>query len=300
VSEILGHATGAVLTLLVAVLVIVLVGRWLGRNPDPARALLARAGDLPVLRWIRRRYGVLFFLLSMRLGPGWALVINLAAGLGLLFVGGLALAWVVRTVVEYSGLSAVDAAIGRLMADQRASDVDSAARAVVSILNGPVLIGVVAVVAIVLGWRARAWRGDLVGILGTVGAFLPLVVLALAADRLWPDPVGGDIGRGFLPTQATVVTASLCTLAWLVARQVRWLWAVTAWTSAAVGIVVVVGSRMYLGWTYASEAVTSVLLGALWTAMFMVASATRDRVAAGETAQADGSGPRPAGSATAR
>jgi undecaprenyl-diphosphatase len=280
VSEILGRATGAVLTLLISIVAIVLAGRWLGRNPDPARALMTRAANLPPLRWLRRRYGVLFFLLSMQIGAGWALLINLVAGLALLFAGGLVLAWLIRTVVDYSGLSAVDAAIGRWMDEQRASDVDSAARAVVSVLHGPVLITVVALVALILGWRARAWRGDLISLLGTVGAFLPLVVLALAANRLWPDPVGGADGRGFLPTQGIIVTASMCTLAWLIGRQVGWLWAVTAWTGAAVVVVVVVGARMYLGWTYASEAVTSVLLGTLWTSVFMVAWATRDRAEA--------------------
>jgi undecaprenyl-diphosphatase len=283
VSEILGRATGAVFALLASVLVIVLVGRWLGRNPDPARALLTRAGNLPMLRWLRRRYGVLFFLLSMQIGAGWALLINLATGLALLFVGGLALAWLVRTLVDYSGLSEVDTAIARLLREQQASDVDSAAMAIVSTVRGSFLIVLVALVALVLGWRSRAWRGDLVSLLGTVGAFLPLVLLAVAADHLLPDPDAATApGRAFLPTQNTIVTASLCTLAWLVGRHVRWPWAVTAWTGAAVGVVVVVGARLYLGWSYASEAVTSVLLGVLWTAVFMVAWATRDRAAQAE------------------
>jgi membrane protein DedA with SNARE-associated domain len=270
VSQVLGRATGAVFALLACVVAIVLVGRWLGRNPDPARALLTRAGNLPVLRWFRRRYGVLFFLLSMQLGAGWALLVNLVGGLALLFAGGLLLVWLVRTVVEYSGLSALDAAIARLLRDQQASDVDSAATAIVSIARGPFLIVAVAVVAGVLAWRFRTWRGDMVSVLGTAGAFLPLVVLALVADK----------GLSFLPTQNTVVTASMCTLAWLVARHVRWPWAVTAWTVAAVGVVVVVGARMYLGLSYASEAATSVLLGVLWTAVFMVAWTTRDRAEA--------------------
>jgi undecaprenyl-diphosphatase len=222
----------------------------------------------------------LFFLLSMQIGAGWAMLINLAAGLALLFAGGLLLVWVVRTVVEYSGLSALDEAIARLLREQQASDVDSAATAIVSIVRGPFLIVAVAIVAAVLGWRFRTWRRDLVGVLGTVGAFLPLVVLALVADQGLPHPeAGGAPGGSFLPTQNTVVTASLCTLAWLVARHVRWPWAVTAWTAAAVGVVVVVGARLYLGWSYASEAATSVLLGVLWTAVFMVAWATRDRAA---------------------
>jgi undecaprenyl-diphosphatase len=76
-----------------------------------------------------------------------------------------------------------------------------------------------------------------------------------------------------------VVTASLCTLAWLLARYAGRPWAIMAWSGAAVGVTVVVGARLYLGWTNASEAVTSVLLGVLWTAVFMVAWSTRSRTA---------------------
>ena len=42
----------AVLVLVAALVAVVLAGRWLGRNPDPARALLTRAARLPPLRWL--------------------------------------------------------------------------------------------------------------------------------------------------------------------------------------------------------------------------------------------------------
>ena len=103
VSRYLGKATGAVLILLVSIVVIVLVGRWLGRNPDPARALAARAAALPPLRWLTQRYGVLFFLLSMHIGTGWALLLNLAAGLALLFVIGLGLSWLMGSSCGRAG-----------------------------------------------------------------------------------------------------------------------------------------------------------------------------------------------------
>ena len=79
------------------------------------------------------------------------------------------------------------------------------------------------------------------------------------------------------PNQNAIVTASLCTLAWLLARQTRWPFAVAAWTGAAVGVITVAAARLYVGWSSASETVTSMLLGVLWTAVFMVAWATRDR-----------------------
>jgi membrane protein DedA with SNARE-associated domain len=267
VSRVLGRATGAVLVLLVAIVAIVLVGRWLGRNPDPVRALLGRAARLPPLRWVTQRYGVLFFLLSMQTGTGWALLINLATGLLLLFVIGLGLAWLTGTLVRHSGLSLVDNAIADWIAQRRAEGVANTALTVVSVVRGSLLIVVVALVALVLAWRTKAWRGDLVSLVGSAGAFVPLVVLAVVVDVAQP-------------TQNAVVTAGLCTLAWLLARHAHWSRAVAAWTVATVGVVTISAARLYIGWESASETVTAVLLGVLWTAVFMVAWATRDRAEA--------------------
>ncbi|GAB2961188.1 hypothetical protein GCM10027280_57460 [Micromonospora polyrhachis] len=302
VSRVLGDATGAVLGLIATIVVIALVGRWLGRNPDPVRALLARAGGLPPLRWVTRRYGVLFFLLSMRIGPGWALLINLVAGLALLFAIGLTLAWLLGVVVRHSGLSVVDGAVAGWFAGRRTEGVVDVTVDVISVLRGPFLIVVVALVAVVLGWRTRAWRGDLVSVVGTVGAFVPLVLLAVVADLAQPDlPPPSDLAATpdgttpseppsagvsspvtLFPTQNAVVTASLCTLAWLLTRRAHWPVAVAVWTVATVGVVTISGARLYLGWSSASETVTSVLLGVLWTAVFMVAWATRDRAVGGD------------------
>ncbi|ROT31407.1 DedA family protein [Micromonospora sp. HM5-17] len=274
VSHYLGRATGAVLLLIVFIVVIVLVGRWLGRNPDPARALLARATALPPLRWLVQRYGVLFFVLAIRIGPGWTLVTNLVAGLALLFVVGLALAWLLDLLVAQSGLAVVDSTIAEWFAARRTEEVAELARATIGVLRGPVLILVVAVVAAVLGWRSRPWRADLLSVVGTAGAFVPLVVLALVADLTGP---GRSSPVGLFPAQNALVVASLGTLAWLLGRNSRWPVAVAAWTVAAVGVVTVAGARLYVGWSSASETVTSMLLGGLWTAVFMVAWVTRDR-----------------------
>ncbi|SCL15665.1 undecaprenyl-diphosphatase [Micromonospora nigra] len=272
VSRLLGQATGAVLVLVAALVAVVLAGRWLGRNPDPVRVLLGRAGAWVPVRWLRARYGVLFFLLSMHIGPAWTLLANLAAGLLLLFAGGLAIAWVLGAVVRHSGLAVVDGAIAGWFAQRRTPGAMDVTMAGVSVLRGSFLIVVVAVVAAVLAWRHRPWRADLLSVVGTVGAFVPLVVLAVVADLAGP---GGD--GAALPTQNAVVTASLCTLAWLLSRQARWPVAVAAWTVAVAGVVGTGGARLYLGWSTASGTVTSVLLGAAWTAVFMVAWATRDR-----------------------
>lgn len=299
VSELLGRATGAVLVLLVCLLGVVLAGRWLGRNPDPARALAARAAALPPLRWLRSRYGVLFFLVGMRVGPVWTLLINLALGLALLFAVGLAAAALLEAVVRHSGLGVLDGLVADWFAARRTPGVADAALTAVSVLRGWVLITAVALVAAVVARRYRPWRADLLGVVGTVGAAVPLVLLVVVADLTGPG--GPDRVRDLFPGQNAVVTASFGTLAWLLARGARWPVAVALWTVASAGVVAVTGARLYLGWSTVTGTASSVLLGAAWTTVFVVAWATRERVAnaAGRSGPVPGSefaGPEPSGS----
>ncbi|MFG1885146.1 DedA family protein [Micromonospora sp. NPDC049102] len=286
VSRVLGRATGAALALLAGLLGVVLAGRWLGRNPDPARALLSRAAALPPVRWLGARYGVLFFLLAMRIGPAWTLLLNLAAGLLLLFAAGLAIAGLLAVVVRNSGLAALDGAIGAWFTARRTPDAADATLVVVSLVRGWVLIVLVAMVAAVLAWRNRPLRTDLLSVVGTAGAFVPLVMLAVVAELTGAT---GDGAHEAVPfsTQNAVVAASLCTLAWLVSRSARWPVAVAAWTAAAAGVLGVAAARLYLGLETTSGTAAAVLLGVLWTVVFVVAWATRDR-AVGDREQSAG------------
>jgi undecaprenyl-diphosphatase len=173
----------------------------------------------------------------------------------------------------------VDAVIARWITEQRTSTVAGAAETVTRVLNGSALVVVVAVVALGLAAHRRAWRTDLVGLAGSAGAFVPL--LAAAADLAgggaftWAAPVA------VFSTQCAVATAALCTLAWLLTRHARWPRALAGWTAATVGVVLVVGVRLYLGADTASGTVTAVLLGAMWPALFMIAWSTRDRATGG-------------------
>lgn len=273
VAEALGRATTAVLMLAVVVVAIVLAGRWLGRHPDPVRTLAARLAAPRPFRWANQRYGRGAGRLAARIGTGPVLVAHIAAGVVLLFGFGILLSWLVQVVVGHSGLSAVDTVVAGWFAERRAGPVTGAAEAVAAVLRASTLSAVVAVVAVALAARTRLWRGDLVEVLGTAGAFVPLVVLAVVAELTG----GHAAAAGWRSTQIAVATAALCTLAWLLARRVRWPAAVAAWTLAAVGIVLLVAARLYLGRDTTSATVTAVLLGALWPVVLMVAWATRTR-----------------------
>ncbi|QSB12947.1 DedA family protein [Natronosporangium hydrolyticum] len=275
-AEVFGRATTALLLLLLVIVGIVLAGRWLGRHPDPVRALLSWLDATVVAQYLRRRTGAL----AARWGAGWALVVNLIVGMGALLGLGLLLSWVVQLTVDHSGLWRADAAVDQWFADRRVAPLVTATELVTTVLRGSVLVLLVAVVAVTLALRRRArlYR-DLIGVLGSAGAFLPLVLLALAADLTGGDPPARPVvPGGMFATEVAVSTAAVCTLTWLATRHARWPWAVAGWTAGVIAVVILATARLYPGWHTASETVTAVLLGALWTSVFMIAWATRARV----------------------
>ena len=286
VAEVFGRATGALFWLVLVIVGLVVVGQYLGRHPDPVAALGNRLAGWPPLRFVGWAYRTGFHWLVERIGVGGAVAVNVLGGVVALFAVGYALTWAVDSLVSDSGLPLVDAPILRWAGAQRAPSAVQAAEVTLSILRGTYLVILVGLVAAVLNWRSPVWRADLLGVLGTGGAFVPLVLIALAAD--WERGPGTTPPIAPFGNQNAVVAASVGILAWLLSRRFGWGAAVAAWTAAVTTIVVVGAARIYLGWSLPSEAVASTLLGGLWVLIFVVAWHTRDRVRAAGISQAPG------------
>ncbi len=280
VTAVFGQASSAVLAFALLVAALVLIGRYLGRYPDPVAAAGQRLAALPPLRFVERAYRSGFAWLTDRVGVGGAVAVNVLGGAVVLLGVGYALTWTVDGLVRHSGLLLVDPLLTRWAARHRSPLAVRATTDTLLTLRASFLVLLVGLVAVALNWRSRVWRADLAGVLGTVGAFVPLVIITLVTD--WERGQAATPRPSFFPNQTAVVAASLGMLAWLLSRRFGWRLAVPAWT-AAVGLAVVVGAgRVYLGWSWPSEVVASTLLGALWVLVFMVAWHTRDRVRAGE------------------
>jgi len=285
VTSVFGQASSAVFAFALLVIAIVLVGRYLGRYPDPLAATGQRLAALPPLRFLDRAYRAGFRWLTDRVGIGGAVAVNVVGGAVVLLGVGYALTWTVDSLVRHSGLLLVDPMVSRWAASHRSPPAVRATTDTLLALRGSFLVILVGLVAIVLNWRSRVWRADLAGVLGTVGAFVPLVIIALVTD--WERPANATPRPGFFPNQTAVVATSLGMLAWLLSRRFGWRLAVPAWT-AAVGAAVVVGAgRVYIGWSWPSEVIASTLLGGLWVLVFMVAWHTRDKARAGESDRSD-------------
>ncbi len=276
VSGLFGRATSAILLLVLVIAALILVGRYLGRHPDPVADLAERMAAWRPLHVVNTAYRAGFARLTARFGVGPALAAHVVGGALALLGFGYGLALVVDRVVRQSGLPLVDPLISGWVARRREPGAVHAATLTLSVLRGSFLVAFVGVAALALTWRSRVWRRDLAGVLGTVGAFVPLVLIALATD--WARTPDSRPHADLLPNQTVIVAASLGMLAWLISRRFAWGWAVAAWT-AAVGVVIVVGAaRVYVGWSWPSETVASTLLGLLWVLVFVVAWRARDRM----------------------
>lgn len=272
----LGRATGAVTLLAFGVGGLVLAGRWLGRRPDPAHALGRYLGQLRPVRWVAARF-------SERYSSAGARAVNVAFGLGAMFLIGWGVAELTQRVVRTSGLPVLDQPVVRWINARFDADVAEAARYVVTTLRGSVAVIAVGIVALVAAIRGRRrgsphWAAPL-------GAFASLVVLGLTAYWALPEttPPTADPSGAFFPTGHVVVTASIGLLAWMGSRHSTWARAVTALTMAAVAILLVTVARLYLGANWPSEAAVSVLLGVVWDVVLIATWRSWERKPTGDT-----------------
>lgn len=299
ITTVFGRATGALLLFLVMVVLLVLVGRYLGRHREPVTDLAARLLGVPPLRRLHGWYSSAFHRVAGRFGVSAAVAVNLVLGTALLLGIGIAVGWLTGRLVQGSGLPLVDPAVERWAAGMRQPLGLSIARELLSVLRGWAVIVLVGAIGTALTWRqTRAEPAGRRGALASAGLFIPLLVLALAAD--WSASPGAV---RLFPTQVTLVTAGFGMLAWMLSHRLPWAAGVAVWM-VALGAVAVVGSaRVYVGWNWCSEVLTSVLLGALWVLVFTVAWRTRERVHERPERPADrpltGAGP-PAGRSRAR
>ena len=249
-----------------------------------------RIGQWGPLRLLDAAYDAVFRWLTRRLGVGGAVAASVLLGVSLLLGTGVVLTFVIDALVANSGIPLIDPWVSNWFAEQRTPAAVEYATTTLMVLRGSFLVVAAGVAGLLLNRRPERWRADVLGVVGTVGAFVPLVILALATDFARSGRPGpGE--EGLFPNQVTLVTASVGMVAWLLTRRVLpWGGRVAGWIAAVTVVVLVGAARLYLGWNWPSEVVASILLGALWVVVFAVAWRTRDRVRSTDPAARDYAG----------
>jgi undecaprenyl-diphosphatase len=256
------------------VLVLVLsaaAGVWVARRQHRIAAVASRFGQLvmsrPVSRWVSQRGWQQ--AVARRLGVGEAAALTLAAGLALVVALAVGFTYLLDSVLEGDGITAVDQPAARWVAGHRDGWLTAAMR-VITHAGDPVSVAVLAaVVCVGMAWWRRSWLPLVLGVLGAGGIGLVVMAVKLMVGRPRPPLPFAAIaedGYSFPSGHATGIMVAVALTGWMVTRWVirSWSGRVLVWTAAVLLIGVVGFSRVYLGVHYLSDVAAGWLLGAVW------------------------------------
>lgn len=281
VADQLEDAGMVVLALFVAVVTVIVTARWMAHNPERVQALVDRVGAWPSIAWVRENFGGPIRFVQRRFRVHDPFGLSLTIGLVFMIVAGWAFTAVVSDVAARSDLANVDAPITRYLADHREPWLTTTAQWVTALGSLPVLVPLLAAVAV--GWLIRTgrWGVVLFLVLALAGAVVAIDVLKDLVERGRP-PIGSAVsdasGPAFPSGHAALATVSFGALAYVHGSVVRWWSArVTIWAVAVTVMLLVGFSRVYLGVHWFSDILGGYALGAVWLGIVVTAFGTSTR-----------------------
>ena len=256
------------LVLAVALVALVLVGvRFHGEVGSERLAGGDRLVALRPVAWFRRRYPGLSAWFARRVDVrsprGFFLtVVVVAGGLSAWVFGSLT-----RDVVANEGAVRLDPGFTRFLVEHRTDWLNAVMRNVTWLGSNAVLIPLIAALAVFLGVFRRSVWGSLLAALALAGADLLYNVIKPIVERPRP-PVAIHLVEvssfSFPSGHATAVTACFGMAAALLAAHRSLRVKVLAGVAAAIVIILVGFSRIYLGAHWFTDVVAGVALGGLW------------------------------------
>ncbi len=274
VEKLFGQASLLVGATGIVVVVVLLVARAIARHPGGWRALLQRAGSVPPLPMLRRRFDRPFAFVLQRFDPRKALGLTLTAGLLLAVGAGGAFAVVLEDVLDGDGIAGLDRPVLRFFAEHRDDEATTIAR-VVTFLGGVPFVLAVTALLVAWWWRRDRRAALLVGVAvlgsGVITGAVKLVVsrnrpsLPLAID-------GAESGFSFPSGHSLSSLVLYGTLAYIAAHRLPgWRSRTYAVTGLLTLAAAVATSRLYLGYHWLSDVAGSWTLAALWLSVVFTA-----------------------------
>ncbi|MEO7502235.1 MAG: phosphatase PAP2 family protein [Gemmatimonadaceae bacterium] len=204
---------------------------------------------------------------------------SLIGALGIFLVGGIIVAaigtFLFAELAEHvmaGGTQAFDEAALRWIRDYHSPGLDEAMLEITALGTGTVVIMIVCVSGLFLSLTRHKYSALLL-LVATVGGMLLDTVLKLRFDRPRPHVFtwGTQVAMSSFPSgHAMSATIVYSTVAYLAARLQKRLWA--RWATmllAAVIILMIAMSRIYLGVHYPSDVLAGAIIGLSWAAFCM-------------------------------
>lgn len=267
ISATFGSATTVVLVAGATALLLITVGRWVARHPQPVHAAAEAALRTLPVRVVTARRDRWANWLRDRADAQGALAVNLVVvtvvAIGLAVLTEAAADW----IAGQAGLRGIDMAVAAWLTAHRDYHLVGPSLALVSVLRTSLVLIIAAVLSLV-----AVRRGVPDGVAGTqrvlitVGGFVSLSILAAVTDQLTTirESPGMWEGRALFATQTTVVTCAVALTAWRWSRSGSWASRTGLWTVALLLVTALAGARLYTGFSLLSETLTALLLGGGW------------------------------------
>ncbi len=239
-----------------------IIGRW--------RVL---AGDPRVVS-MRRRFAPQLAFVRDRLSPHGYMGLQLTIGVMCLAGASWLFGGIAEDVVHRDPLTVVDRQVSAWLHVRTTPGMQSVMTAATALGSAKVVAGIAGLAAVALAWR-RSWYRLLALALVLPGGMLLDVVLKAAFHRSRPDFGGATAifhGYSFPSGHAMAATLLYGLLAAFAVASVRsWRWRMRAVAGAAVVVLMVAFSRMYLGAHYLSDVLGAMAAGAGWLALCLIA-----------------------------
>lgn len=282
VASAAAQASAVLAALLVVIGAGALGARWVVRHERAVRAAWQRFLERPRAVAFRRRYERQLAFAGERLDPRGAFGLSLTVGLAVTVALGWGLAAAVQDLFAGEELVGIDRPVGQFLAAHRSDAMGDAMRAVTRLGSLPVVVAIVAVAVVAVVARRHSARLAVYLTAAVAGGYAAERALELLVHNAPPLHAIVVVAGSSFPSAHTVAAVTVYGgVAFVISRVSRsWRVGVWAWLAAAVVVLLVGTSRVYLGVQHASGVVAAAALGALWLALSSTAWLTWDRLGA--------------------
>jgi membrane protein DedA with SNARE-associated domain/membrane-associated phospholipid phosphatase len=270
------------LLLIVAVGVILAIGRWIARHPERVRSLWDRQLERPRVARFRARYRRQIDFLLNRFRPGTAVGLSLTVSFVVIGLASWAAGIIGQDVVANQDLTRVDLPVKHFFDAHRTHLATSWMKVLTQLGSWAFIVPLFLAIGLVWRWRRTTWLPLVMFTASIGGVSLLRFLVGELVDRPRPAPplgLGPFTGPSF-PSGHTVKTvAAYGMLAALYSHETRsWARRVVAWMGAFIVALVVGFTRLYLGAHWLTDVLGAYALGTAWLfALLFTLGAVRGR-----------------------
>jgi undecaprenyl-diphosphatase len=276
----IGRASTIVGLAVLLVIVLALVWRWLSGHEEWIKGRLAALLAHPRVAAFRHQYANQIAFFQARLSPRGYLGLHLTIGALVLVASAWLFGGITEDIMHGDPLAVIDVRVSEWLHARMAPPVTTA-MILTTQLGGTVFVsGATLLIGLLLLWRRRQYE-LMTLVFAVLGGMLLNVFLKSAFHRHRPrfnDPVVSLSGYSFPSGHAMAATVFYGVLAVFAVRKLSdWRWRVLAVIVAALVVLLIGFSRVYLSAHYLSDVLAAMAEGVAWLAISVTAVETLRR-----------------------